>query len=427
MIRTARRAGVRVRPARSGTVARLATLALLACALTVGPAASAAQAQTQCSPNTTQLVDDYPYAVKRFNIQQAWQYATGTGVTVAVVDSGVDQANVHLRQSVLPGTNLLPRSTDSRGWQDAAGHGTAIAGEIAARPVKGSGVVGIAPNASILPVRVFYADDQDSRSAGVGPRNDRIATGIRYAADHHAQIINVSMSTSTDDPALRAAVQYASAKGSLVVASGGNRDTASDKQDGLRYPGAYPQALAVAAVDDSDQVTDDSIHGPHIGVVAPGTDVLTSYFTVGDCLLSSTGSVSTSFATAYVSGAAALIAQRYPLETPAQWKYRLQVTAARPDRSQRDDDSGWGLIQPLQALSFVDDGTAQGPPDPAHPAASVPAVPAPELVASAAADPLHASRRWLLWSALAGGGLLLILLILGPYVRRQDRRPVRAG
>jgi membrane-anchored mycosin MYCP len=392
----------------------------LAGAVLLGPADHAAAAE--CMLNSAQLVQEYPYAIKRFNIQQAWQYATGTGVTVAVVDSGVARANVHLKQAILPGKNFVPGVKDPTGWQDAAGHGTAVAGEIAARPVKGSGVVGIAPNARILPVRVFYADDQDSRSQGVGPRNDRIAAGIRYAADHAAQIINVSMSTTTDDPALHAAVRYATGKGSLVVASGGNRDTSTDKQDSPRYPGAYPEALAVAAVDSADRVTDDSIHGPHIGVTAPGTDVLTTYFTAGDCLLSSTGNVSTSFATGYVSGAAALVAQRYPAETPAQWKYRLEVTAARQDRARRDNESGWGLIQPLEALSFVADGTALGPVDPAHRPPARSAVEPTPLMAEPIRDPLHAARRRLLWSALVGGGLVAVVLLLGPYLRVRSRR-----
>lgn len=386
--------------------------------------ATPASAAAQCSPTSLQLVDDYPYAIKRFNMQQAWQYATGTDVTVAVVDSGVDQANGHLKQALVPGTDLIPGLKDPTGWQDAAGHGTAVAGEIAARPVKGSGVVGIAPTAKILPIRVFYSDDQDSRSAGVGPRNDRIAAGIGYAAQHHAQIINVSLSTTTDDPALHAAVRQATAAGSLVVASGGNRDTTADKQDSPRYPGAYPEALAVAAVDSADHVTQDSIHGPHIGVVAPGTDVLTTYFAAGDCLLSSTGNVSTSFATAYVSGAAALLAQRYPKETPAQWKYRLEVTAARPNRTQRDDQAGWGLIQPLQALSLVADGTALGPPDPAHPVAARPVAAAAPLKVAPVTDPLQSAHRWLVWSSLLGGGAVVVVLILGPYLRTRNRRRV---
>jgi type VII secretion-associated serine protease mycosin len=407
----------------STRAAGLLAVALGAAALLV-PAGQAA-ASGQCTPSSPQLVKEYPYAIARFDIQGAWQYATGAGVTVAVVDSGVVRANVHLRQATVRGTNLVPGVKDPAGWQDAAGHGTAVAGEIAARPVKGSGVVGIAPNAHILPVRVFFADDQDSRSHGVGPRNDRIAAGIRYAADHAARIINVSMSTTTDDPALHAAVRYATAKGSLVVASGGNRDTSTDKRDSPRYPGAYPEALAVAALDRDDRVTEDSIHGPHIGVAAPGTDVLTTYFNAGDCLLSSTGDVSTSFATGYVSGAAALVAQRYPAETPAQWKYRLEVTAARPDRARRDDESGWGLIQPLEALSFVADGSALGPPDPAHPAVARPAGSRTPLVAEPARDPLRAAHRRLLWTALAGGGLVAVLLLLGPYlrVRRAGVRP----
>lgn len=209
-----------------------------------------------------------------------------------------------------------------------------------------------------------------------------------------------------------------------MVASGGNRDTANDKQDSPRYPSAYPEALAVSAVDSSDRVTDDSIHGPHIGVAAPGTDVLTTYFTAGDCLLSSTGSVSTSFATAYVSGTAALLAQRYPHETPAQWKYRLEVTAARSDRTRRDDHAGWGLIQPQQALALVADGSALGPADPAHPAAVRAPARTEPLIAESATDPLRSAHRWLLWAALLGGGLIVVLLVVGPLLRNRSRATV---
>ena len=147
-------------------------------------------------------------------------------------------------------------------------------------------------------------------------------------------------------------------RGALVVASAGNRRTAEDPADGPRYPAAYPEVVAVAATDADDRVTDDSVHGAHVDLAAPGRDVLTAWGAWGDCYLSQDGE-STSYATAYVSAAAALVAQRFPDDGPAGWKQRLEATAARERRDARDDVTGWGVVQPVEALTAVlDDGIA---------------------------------------------------------------------
>ncbi|WP_149203947.1 S8 family serine peptidase [Actinotalea subterranea] len=320
-------------------------------------------ATSECTPEVVTYVEATPPALTRLGAAQAWDLATGAGVVVAVVDSGVDTGNVHLTDAVLPGVDLVEGTP--AGHTDTAGHGTAIAGQIAARPDERSGVIGLAPGATILPVRVYVADDDQARELGTAPRTDRIAEGIRYAVDNGARVINVSISSTVDDPALREAVRVATERGALVVASAGNRNTAQDTSDSPRYPAAYDEVLAVAALDDADRVTDDSIHGAHVDVAAPGTNVLTTYHAAGDCMLAG-GEASTSFATAYVSAAAALLVERFPDETPAQWAHRLEVTAARYDVDARDDRWGWGAIRPALALAFVDDGSAPGPPSPVH-------------------------------------------------------------
>jgi len=160
------------------------------------------------------------------------------------------------------------------------------------------------------------------------------------------------------------------------------------------------------------------VHGAHVDLAAPGRDVLTSWGAWGDCYLSQDGE-STSYATAYVSAAAALVAQRFPEDGPAGWKQRLEATAARDRRDARDDVTGWGVVQPVEALTaLLDDGIA-GPVAPgSDPRPTTPA--GTTLVAvGAPADPLVADRRQVLWVAIAVGSAVLGLALL----RLVRRRP----
>ncbi len=389
---------------------------LLGALALTGPAAGPAAA-AECSVNSVQYVQDAPLALQRLNAKYAWTLATGRGVVVAVVDSGVNARNRHFDGALVKGTSLVPKL---KATEDDAGHGTAIAGQIAARKVPGSGVIGLAPDARIMAVQVFYDADEESRAAGVGPRPDRIAAGIRYAADHGAKVINVSLSTPTDDGRLRAATRYATDKGALVVASAGNRTTAEDKADGARYPAAYPEVLAVAAADTSDSVTDDSIHGAHVDVSAPGTEILTTFHAAGDCLLSQEGE-STSFATAYASAAAALLVQRFPDAGPAQWKHRLEVTASRPQRDRRDDLAGWGLIQPYEALTAIADASVGGPNLPGQPTREPVAQVVRPIDLTQSRDPHAPERTAALWWSLGGTSAVLGLALAG-LLRRPRRR-----
>jgi type VII secretion-associated serine protease mycosin len=385
-------------------------------ALAVATASPAAAAE--CTDEKAVYVKEEPPALQRLNARYAWTLATGRGVTVAVVDSGVDARNAHFKGALTGGKSFVP---GIRPTTDAVGHGTAIAGQIAARIVSGSGVIGMAPESRVMPVQVFYADDEQSRQQGVGPRPDRIAAGIRYAADHGAKVINVSMSTPTSNSALRSSVEYATRKGSLVVASAGNRNVSENKADGPRYPAAYPQAVAVAAVDRGDFVGEGSIHGPHVDVAAPGTSVLTTFKGAGDCILEE-AEESTSFATAYVSAAAALLAERFPAEGPAGWKHRLEATASREQRDRRDDSAGWGLIQPYEALTALTDGTVSGPVAPGATRPPVPAAPKPAIDLRAVADPHAPERTAALWWSLLGVSAL-VGLALGGALRPGRRRP----
>ncbi|CAM5783318.1 S8 family serine peptidase [Cellulomonas persica] len=399
------------RQRRPRLAASLAARAALAC-LTLGgasaawvadaPAADATVTQG-CGDEAPRYLDQEPPALAQLGAQAAWRFATGDGVVVAVVDSGVDDRNPHLDGAVVDGHDVV--TGDGTGRADTWGHGTAAAGIIAARRVPDSGVLGLAPKATILPVRVYHAEGDQAVEQGVQPTPARIAEGITWAAAHGATIINVSMSTDADDPALRAAVRDATARGSLVVASAGNRNTADDKSDDARYPAAYPEVLAVAAVDADLRATDASIHGPHVDVAAPGAQVLTAYPGAGDCWYATTDPAA-SWSTAYVSAAAALLAERFPDETPAQWAYRLTSTAARAT-PERTDELGWGVVRPDAALQL-----AAVPTDPVRTPTPAPTVTASPIVVQDVADPMAQVRADAVWWVLGGTASVALVALV---------------
>ena len=367
----------------------------------------------ECVPGVEHLVNQPPPAVAQLGFSQAWGLSRG-GVVVAVVDTGVDASNTHLGDAVLAGTDLLDAGD---GRTDSSGHGTAVAGQIAARPVPGSGVVGMAPDSLILPVRVYQDGSSEAVRAGRGPDAARTAEGIRWAVDHGAVIVVVPQSTPSDVEALRSAVDYATAAGALVVASAGNANAQEDTT-AVRFPAGYPSVLSVTAVDANGMPSDAVVHGTHVEVAAPGAGVLTTFMGSGDCMLAG-ATPTTSYATGYVGAAAALVAA-YPQESPADWEYRILATALRPTPSVRSTTLGWGLLAPYDALNLVNDGTTVGPPNPRFPA---PVPPAPVLMArpEEVTDTL-APRRHLVLTALGAGAATLVLTVL--TVDRLRRRRV---
>ncbi|WP_162254353.1 S8 family serine peptidase [Nostocoides sp. Soil756] len=380
------------------------------------PAAAGAlpTATGACEEGRTQYVADTPAALIRLAATRAWPLATGRGVTVAVVDSGVAAANAHFPPgSVLPGRSYVGGSATT----DTRLHGTAVAGIIAARPLPPrSGVQGLAKGATILPVKVVGDERSDQ-----GPDADAgtLAEAIVWAAGQGAKVINVSLSTTRDDPRLAAAVATATQRGALVVASAGTA-TAEDELPvtGVRYPAGYPDVLGVAATDADDVVAKTSVRGDHVDIAAPGVDVLTTFGAWGDCYLSADEG-STSYATGYVSAAAALLAQRFPAEGPRGWAHRLEATAARERRDARDDAVGWGLVQPVEALTAVLDAGVAGPLLPGATPTPTPAAVTRRVTVGEEPDPLAGDRRTVLWVAVAGTALLLGLAL----VRLQRRRP----
>ena len=401
--------------------------------VTVLPAPAAVAADGCTEQRTGPVyVPERSAALSQMGVAAVWKLATGRGVKVAVVDSGIDVGNAHLpaNTAVLPGKTLLPSvdgwTPDPAGRNDLSGHGTAVASLLAGRAVDGSGQIGLARDATLVPVQVFGVTSaegvSDDRLKGLTPTTPRLAQGIRAAADLGAKVVNVSMSIETPDPALADAVAYATGKGALVVASAGDRVSAPNVKDGPRYPAAFPGVLSVTSVDQSRAVdTAANVQGDHITVAAVGQGLNAALGHVGDCVLS--GAPATSFATPLVAATAALLAERYPEEGPALWKYRIEASAQRPRAGVKDAALGWGIVSPYDALTMTLDPNRPGPAMPGHPAPPTPAPPAAVGPVVLETDPGVGPRQvglWIAFGAVAAAAGLRLLQVLR---RRSEPEP----
>ncbi|WP_157522846.1 S8 family serine peptidase [Herbidospora cretacea] len=259
---------------------------------------------------------DEPGAVARerqwplevMGVPAAWKLSRGEGVTVAVLDTGVDARHPDLAGAVVEGPDLTGAGTTHAGH-----HGTAMAGLIAGRghgPGGELGVVGVAPRARVLSIRVtLEADDPARTDPHVAARvRGAVARGIRWAVDHGAEVISMSLGGS--DGSYRgsadeaAAVRYALTKGVVLVASSGNDGAGANRRN---FPAAYPGVIAVGAVDARLDPAPFSNRQSYVSVSAPGTGIVSTdahgSYVVGD---------GTSSAAAFVAGIAALVKARHP-------------------------------------------------------------------------------------------------------------------
>jgi type VII secretion-associated serine protease mycosin len=389
---------------------RAAAAAVLVAGLVVVPAPMAFAA---CQPPPAVGQPIPPAAgrdpmIDRLGLPRVKDLSTGAGVTVAVVDSGVDSRHPKLAPAVIGGLDLAvvndPRIfTESPGTpEDCQNHGTMIAGLIAARPLDDDRVVGVAPDAKIAAIRM------------VGTISDLpdqlIAQAIRDGADR-GSVLNLSFALPVDRPAVKAAVQYALSKDVVVVAAAGNEQQSQPGQ--TWYPAAYEGVLAVAAVDNNGAPIAQSNQGPWVGIAAPGSD-LTSTAAGGSRFLTQSG---TSFATAIVSGVAALVRSRFPgLSGPAVVQ-RL-ISTAVPVAGSRDDKVGAGVVDPFAALT----APVVAPSTSDHPVGTVAVLPRP-AEDEGFGPVLRTALAWAGGLALAG----LLALVGGIAFRRAALRRWRPG
>lgn len=305
--------------------------------------------------------------IKKWNVQQIWDSgAKGQGIVIAEIDTGVNADLGILSGKVLPGKDFGSLGGDGRTDRDAQafGHGTSMASVMVGAPGPAD-IAGLAPDAKILPIALPLSGTTDASS------DDHLSAAIKYAADHGAKIISMSLggtrSPENDDRACRAdeqaAVNYALRKGAIVTASAGNRGpgAASGQNDNaVESPAVCLGVVAVSAVDEKDKIASWSSRHAYVTFAAPGTGIAT---------VSRTGVAyigrGTSQANAIATGALALIWSKFPKLTGRQVLARVLATLDDKPGKHRDD-IGYGLLDVSAAA------TAEVPadaPDPIYAAA----------------------------------------------------------
>jgi membrane-anchored mycosin MYCP len=281
-----------------------------------------------------------PWAQQALRFASVWNRTRGGGVTVAVVDSGVD-ANPQFGDRVIPGPDLVAGTKPGiPPGADCVGHGTAVASIIAAAPVPGVSFTGVAPAARILSVKISGTDTFPTSAAPEG-----IMDAVQFGAD----VINLSLATPDDVPALRNAVDYALRHNVVVVAAAGNDSPPGGAGgNGPFYPAAYPGVLAVGASGPGGALAGFSDRYTPVAVTAPGVNV-TSAFPGTFPNAYAPAQSGTSFASAFVAGVVALVRSAHPGLSPAQVVARIEATAHGP----RGPGTGYGLVDPVRAVTAV--------------------------------------------------------------------------
>ena len=377
-----------------------------ACCLT--PVGQAAHATGTHGPPNDPLFK-HQWHLRVIQAEAAWATSRGKGVTVAVLDTGVayETRGRYRRAPDLAGTRF------AGGWDFVDGdahpndeppperqsHGTHIAGVIAQTTNNRLGAAGVAPEATIMPIRVLRPDLSGSAKT--------IARGLRFAADHGAEVANLSLAGPRGARVLEEAIAYASAKGVTIVASAGNGGRAS-----ISFPAAYRNVIAVGALSRDGSLAYYSNRGEALDLVAPGGDTQVADGgggQAGDGVLQQTlrggpstfcycAMASTSAAAAQVAGTAALLIASGRATRPVEVESALRSGARDLGPRGPDRDHGAGLVQAARALSAAN-GPAPEPP-------------------AAPADSRASGWPWYAWAAVALAGIGSALLLARSLQRR---------
>jgi membrane-anchored mycosin MYCP len=328
---------------------------------------------------------DPPWANNYLHVSEAQKFATGAGVTVAVVDTGV---NASPRVPAEPGGDFVDKA--GNGLSDCDSHGTLTASIIAGRPAPTDGFIGVAPEARLLSLRQTseafqpvgaHIDPNDPNSTQTAGSIRSLARAIVHAANIGANIINVSeaacvkVTRPVDESTLGAAVNYAvNVKNVVIIVAAGNTGqdcTQNPPPDQsipndprgwqevqtIVTPAWYdPLVLTIGSFGQDAQPSNFSMHGPWLGAVAPGDNIIALGYDGNpvNALQGQDGPIpiaGTSFSAAYVSGVAALLRQRFPNLTAAQIINRLTATARHPGGGV-DNVVGAGVVDPVAALTW---------------------------------------------------------------------------
>ncbi len=275
----------------------------------------------------------YQWGLDAIEAPKAWEIQRGEpSISVAILDTGVDTTHPDLAGVVIRGWDFIANNDET---MDEHGHGTAMAGIVAATMNNEEGIAGVASGTRILPVRVLD-------STGMGTYID-VARGLIYAADQGVQVINLSFGGYGYSNALGDAVEYAHSSGAVLVAAGGNEDTNEPI-----YPAAYPNVIAVSALAQADEIWQSSNQGSYIKLAAPGYDVIAPTPDQGYASF-----IGTSSAGAHVAGVAALSLSKNSDFSNTQIEQILYRTADDLGEKGWDQYFGNGRVNAAKALEVA--------------------------------------------------------------------------
>ena len=288
-------------------------------------------AQASIIPNDTLFSSQW--GLQQIRCPEAWDTEKGSpDVIIAILDTGIDLTHADLAGKLVPGYDFVNGDNDP---DDDYFHGTWVAGIAAAATDNGLGIAGTAWGSKLMPVKVLDSD-------GWGSYAD-VASGIIYAADHGAHVINMSLSGPSRSATLEAALAHAHASGCVIVSAAGNYDSPLPQ-----YPAAYPESISVAATDEDDQRATFSNYGTTIELSAPGVNILGTYY-IGNRYVSTEG---TSASAPFVSGVAALVISGDPDLTNEQVREVLRSSAVDLGTPGWDQYFGYGRIDAAAAVGW---------------------------------------------------------------------------
>jgi subtilisin family serine protease len=198
------------------------------------------------------------WEIKKFNIENQWKHSTGKGVTVAVIDTGCDIDHPDIKNNIVQGKNFIEKDKDPI---DRNGHGTHVAGTIAAEN-NGIGMVGVAPDAKIMPVKAL----KDDGSGDI----QTVVSAILWSVDNNADLITMSLGSPNPHPDLESAINYAASKGVIIFCAAGN----SGEQTDIMYPAKFNHTIAIGAIDKDLKRTEFTCSGETLDFLAPGHEIL---------------------------------------------------------------------------------------------------------------------------------------------------------
>ncbi|HET6379520.1 MAG TPA: S8 family serine peptidase [candidate division Zixibacteria bacterium] len=295
---------------------------------------------------------DGQYSLDRMWVRTAWGISTGGSNVIAVLDTGVWKGHPDLTGKLVDGYDFVNEDSNPA---DDNGHGTWVSGIIAARVNDNYGVAGISWSDKIMPVKVM-------NERGSGYTSDLIE-GLRWAADHGADIINMSIGGYPSSSSLHEAIKYAYSKDIVLVGAAGN-----NRIEQSHYPASFPEVISVTATQEDDEFTNWSNYGPLVDVSAPGASILTTNCdrnSVSQCMYAGRHIIisGTSFATPNVAGVAALIRAKHPEWTAAQVAQRIKSTADDLGYPGWDNRYGHGRVNATRALGGSTPAPASSPGD----------------------------------------------------------------